>query len=169
MHRSRYDHKRAAASLDSFDFKILAAVQESNIQPLRVIAEAVSLSTPAVARRLQRLRELGVITRDVSIVSPDAVGQPISLIVEVCVESELLENLDAVQNRFLACPQIQHCYYVTGEVDFVLIMLVRDMQQYETLTRELFFTGGNVSHFRTFVAMKRVKVSQDVVFDAAGA
>jgi Lrp/AsnC family transcriptional regulator, leucine-responsive regulatory protein len=151
--------------LDDFDLKILAAVQRSNIQPIRTIAAAISLSTPAVARRLQRLREHGVIARDVSIVNPESVGQPISLIVEVCVESELIENLDAVQSRFMACPQIQHCYYVTGEVDFVLIMLVRDMQQYEALTRELFFTGGNVRQFRTFVAMKRVKVGQEIVID----
>jgi Lrp/AsnC family transcriptional regulator, leucine-responsive regulatory protein len=149
--------------LDDFDLKILAEMQRSNIQPIRVVAEAVALSTPAVARRLQRLREHGVIARDVSIIDPNAVGQPISLIVEVCVESELIDHLDAIENRFRACQQIQQCYYVTGEADFILIMLVRDMQEYEALTRTLFFADGNVRHFRTFVAMKRVKVNQAVV------
>jgi Lrp/AsnC family transcriptional regulator, leucine-responsive regulatory protein len=149
--------------LDDFDLKILAEVQRSNTQPLRIIADAVALSTPAVARRLQRLREHGVIVADVSIIDPNAVGQPISLIVEICVESELINDLDSIQARFLNCPQIQQCYYVTGEVDFILIMLVRDMQEYEALTRSLFFAEGNVRHFRTFVAMKRVKVNQAVV------
>ncbi len=149
--------------LDDFDLKILAEVQRNNTQPLRVIADAVALSTPAVARRLQRLREHGVIVSDVSIIDPNAVGQPISLIVEICVESELINDLDTIQARFLSCPQIQQCYYVTGEVDFILIMLVRDMQEYEALTRSLFFADGNVRHFRTFVAMKRVKVNQAVV------
>lgn len=149
--------------LDDFDLKILAEVQRNNTQPLRVIADAVALSTPAVARRLQRLREHGVIVSDVSIIDPNSVGQPISLIVEICVESELIDDLDSIQNRFLSCPQIQQCYYVTGEVDFILIMLVRDMQEYEALTRSLFFADGNVRHFRTFVAMKRVKVNQAVV------
>jgi Lrp/AsnC family transcriptional regulator, leucine-responsive regulatory protein len=152
-------------ALDVFDLKILSEVQRDNVQPIRRIAEAVNLSTPAVARRLQRLRELGVIMRDVSIVSPIAVGQPISLIVEVCVENELIENLDAVIDRFVACPQIQHCYYVTGEVDFILIMLVRDMQQYEALTRELFFAAGNIRQFRTFVAMQRIKTGETVSLD----
>jgi Lrp/AsnC family transcriptional regulator, leucine-responsive regulatory protein len=149
-------------ALDPFDLKILAEVQRDNVQPIREIAEAVNLSTPAVARRLQRLRDAGVIMRDVSIISPVAVGQPISLIVEVCVENELIENLDAVIDRFVACPQIQHCYYVTGEVDFILIMLVRDMKQYEALTRELFFAAGNIRHFRTFVAMQRIKTGETV-------
>ncbi len=163
MHDGHSMNRQKPLALDDFDLKILAEMQTSNIQPIRLVAEAVALSTPAVARRLQRLREHGVISKDVSIIDPNAVGQPISLIVEVCVESELIEHLDAIQNRFLACPQIQQCYYVTGEVDFVLIMLVRDMQEYETLTRTLFFADGNVRHFRTFVAMKRVKVNQAVV------
>jgi Lrp/AsnC family transcriptional regulator, leucine-responsive regulatory protein len=149
--------------LDDFDLKILAEMQRSNLQPIRAVADAVALSTPAVARRLQRLREHGVISRDVSIIDPNAVGQPISLIVEVCIESEFVDHIDSIETRFLACPQIQQCYYVTGEVDFILIMLVRDMQEYEALTRTLFFADANVRHFRTFVAMKRVKVSQSVV------
>jgi Lrp/AsnC family transcriptional regulator, leucine-responsive regulatory protein len=149
--------------LDDFDLKILAEMQRSNIQPIRVVADAVSLSTPAVARRVQRLREHGVIARDVSIIDPNAVGQPISLIVEICIERESMGNIDLIESRFLACPQVQQCYYVTGEVDFILIMLVRCMQEYETLTRTLFFADSNVQSFRTFVAMKRVKVSQAVV------
>ncbi len=150
------------AMLDDFDRKILTAVQSNNIQPLHEIAANVHLSVPAVARRLQRLRAERIILRDISVVDPVAVGYLISLIVEVRVESELIENLDEVQARFLACPQILHCYYVTGEVDFILIMAVRDMLEYENLTRELFFKGGNVKSFKTFVAMKRVKIREEL-------
>lgn len=150
-------------ALDDFDRKILAAVQNNNIQPLHEIAARVNLSVPAVARRLQRLRAERIILKDVSIVDPAAVGYLISLIVEVCVENELIENLDAVKARFLACPHILHCYYVTGEVDFILIMALRDMLEYERLTRELFFKGGNVKSFKTFVAMTRVKIQDELL------
>lgn len=149
-------------ALDSFDLGILNAVQNNNLQPLRKIAQSVNLSAPAVARRLQRLRAAGVICRDVSILDPVAVGRLITLVVEVSVDSEVLEKLDDLRERFLECSEIQQCYYVTGEVDFILLITVSTMQDYEALTRRLFFAGGNVRHFKTFVALQRVKESSSL-------
>lgn len=165
---ARRSRPRGPVELDGFDRRVLAAVQRDNIAPLRQIAEEVCLSAAAVARRLQRLRRDGVIAADVSIVDPVAAGVPITVIVEVSVESEIVENLDRVRARFVACPQVQHCYYVTGEVDFILIMAVANMDQYETLTRKLFFDGGNVSRFRSFVAMQRVKVTSALALTDIG-
>jgi len=151
-----------AADLHHFDLGILAAVQANNLQPLREIARSVNLSTPAVARRLQRLRAEGVISQDISILDPGAVGRPLTLIVEVSVESELVDKLDEVRKRFLASPEIQQCYLVTGEVDFILVITLANMEEYEPLTRKLFFAGGNVKNFKTLVAIQRVKVSMSL-------
>jgi DNA-binding Lrp family transcriptional regulator len=67
-----------------------------------------------------------------------------------------------LERLLAACPQVQQCYYVAGEWDFVLIFLVRSMDQYVELTRELFFTSGNVKSFNTLVAMNRVKTGSAV-------
>ncbi|MFK3708606.1 Lrp/AsnC family transcriptional regulator [Klebsiella sp. NPDC088457] len=148
---------------DEFDKKILDIIQMDNQVPVREIAEKINLSLPAVAKRLQRLKALGYITHNKSILSPELLGVNNTIIVNVSVENEAVEELDRIRERFLNCPQIQHCYYVTGDIDFVLILAVRDMQEYERLTRELFFDGGNVRRFRTYVAMERVKASQDLL------
>ena len=87
------------------------------------------------------------------------------MVVEVKAENERAHLLDEMQRRFAACPQVQQCYYVTGAWDFVLIVLVRSMDQYVALTRELFFEGGNVKSFNTLVAMNRVKTGQSVPVD----
>src|SRR5580704_9505860 len=145
--------------LDAFDYRILEIIQSNNLTTHREIAEAINLSTPAVARRIHRLRSEGVIWKDVSILKPEQVGNPLTIIVGVSVESEVIEKLDALKQRFASCPQVQQCYYVTGETDFVLIVSVADMAEYEALTRTLFFNEGNVKHFRTAVSMQRVKVS----------
>jgi Lrp/AsnC family leucine-responsive transcriptional regulator len=150
------------AGLDAFDLKLLALVQRNNQLPIRELAEQVSLSLPAVAKRLQRLRKAGVIAADISVLSPELRGVSTTIIVNVSVENEAVEQLDEIRDRFLRCPQVQQCYYVTGDIDFILIMAVRDMKDYEKLTRELFFEGGNVRRFRTFVTMDRVKVSLDL-------
>lgn len=148
--------------LDDYDRRILQIVQQDNQVPARVLSERVNLSLPAVAKRLQRLRESKVIESDRSVLSPDLLGVNTFTIVNVSVENEAVEQLDAIRERFLKCPQVQQCYYVTGEIDFVLIIATRDMKEYEQLTRELFFEGGNIRRFRTFVAMERVKSSMDL-------
>ncbi|BBB62485.1 hypothetical protein UNDKW_4212 [Undibacterium sp. KW1] len=92
-------------------------------------------------------------------------GYPLTIVVEVEVENERMDLLDAMKAAFLSCPQVQQCYYVADECDFVLIFIVRDMAQYTELTRQLFFESNNVKRFKTLVAMSRVKTGLDVPMD----
>src|SRR5262245_38662775 len=145
--------------LDSFDRKILDLLQRDSRMAQREISEAVHLSASAVNRRISAMEAAGVIQRNVAIVDPAKVGRPITIIVDVSLENERLDLLDAARRRFVACPAVQQVYYVTSEVDFVLVLNVADMAEYEALTRELFFSEANVKSFRTMVAMDRAKVS----------
>jgi DNA-binding Lrp family transcriptional regulator len=78
------------------------------------------------------------------------------------MERERLDVLDAFKRRMKAEPQVQQCYYITGEADFALVCLARDMADYEALTRRLFFDDANVRRFRTNVVMSPTKVGLDV-------
>ncbi|WP_262298363.1 Lrp/AsnC family transcriptional regulator [Microvirga sesbaniae] len=149
-------------TLDRYDLAILAILQRNNTTPQRVIGEAVNLSAPAVQRRIRRMEEAGVIEANVAVVDPARVGHPITLIVEVEVISETAALIDAAKRDFAAVPEVQQCYYVTGEADFVLVVVVPTMAAYEALTRRLFFGNNNVKRFRTLVAMDRIKVGLTV-------
>jgi Lrp/AsnC family transcriptional regulator, leucine-responsive regulatory protein len=150
------------STLDSFDLKILRILQRDNLTSQREIAQQVNLSPAAVHRRIQRLHETGIIARDVAVLAPEKVGRPITLIVEVSVESERIEALSELKRVFAAAPEVQQCYYVTGDADFVLVVATSDMIEYEKLTQRLFFGQKNVKHFRTSVAMDRVKATLDI-------
>lgn len=154
--------RQQPVTIDDFDQKILGLVQLDNQMPQRVIADRIGLSPPAVARRLQQLRETGVIARDIAVIDETAVGRPLTIVVEVTTENERLDLLDTMKERFLACPQVRQCYYVTGDMDFILIINARDMEEYTELTRALFFEGGNVKSFRTCVSMENVKTNGPV-------
>ena len=149
--------------LDAFDRKILALLQTNNRMPQRAISYAVNLSSSAVNRRIAAMESAGVITSYTALVCPALVGRPITVIVEVTLETERLDLLDAAKQRFAAHPCVQQLYYVTGDIDFVLIINVADMAEYERLTRSLFFSGDNVKKFKTLVAMGAVKVTLNVV------
>ena len=144
-------------TLDSFDLAILNILQRDNTTPQRAIGEAVHLSAPAVQRRIRRMEEAGIIRANVAVVDPTKVGQSITIFVEVEVISETAELIDA-KREFASAPEVQQCYYVTSEADFVLVVVVPTMTAYEALTRRLFFGNNNVKRFRTFIAMDRVKV-----------
>src|SRR5581483_6924933 len=145
-----------STDLDRFDLAILEIVQRDNTTPLRTIGEAVNLSAAAVQRRIKRMRENGIIIGNASVVDPAKVGRAITILVEV--ESERIDLIEGVRESLKAAPEVQQCYYVTGDSDFVVVVTVATMSEYEALTRRLFFTNHNVKRFRTLVVMDRVKV-----------
>lgn len=152
--------------LDNYDRVLLAALQEDGRVPQSELGQRAHLSTAAVNRRLKLLEGAGVIERVSAQLNPKELGYDLTVVVEVKVENERADMLDEMQRRFAACPQVQQCYYVTGEWDFVLIFLVRSMDQYVELTRKLFFETGNVKTFNTLVAMNRVKTGNSVPVDS---
>ncbi|WP_376769233.1 Lrp/AsnC family transcriptional regulator [Neoaquamicrobium sediminum] len=155
-----------AQQLDAFDRKILAILQRDNNTSQRTIGERVNLSAPAVQRRIKRMTEDGVIQANVAVVDPTAVGQSVTIFAEVEVISETAEQIEAAKRAFASAPEVQQCYYVTGEADFILVIVVPAMTDYEALTRRLFFGNNNVRRFRTFVAMDRVKVGLSVTTES---
>ena len=152
-------------ALDAKDKAILKLLQRDNKMSQRKIAELVNLSAPAVQRRIKRMEESGVVQANVAIVDPVKVGQPITLFVQVSMESERIDLYESAKRSFIAATEVQQCYYVTGDADFMLVISVRSMHDYEALTRKLFFQNNNVKSFRTFVAMERVKISLSLPLD----
>ena len=144
--------------LDDFDRAILRLLQRNNQTPQREIGAAVNLSAPSVQRRIKRMEEEGVIRANVAQLSPEALGLPLTIVVEVELVSETPSDVDAAKASFRTAPEVQQCHYVTGQADFVLIVVVPSMAAYEDLTRRLFFQSGNVKKFRTMVSMDAVKV-----------
>lgn len=146
-------------SLDKFDLDILAIVQCSNRVSSGKIGEQVGLSAPAVQRRLNRMREKGVIIDDVSVVSRERVDRSMTFIVQVSLEREREDLMIEFKSRMRNNPQVQQCYYVTGSPDFILIVTAKNMEGYEKFRRQNLFDSSNIKHLNTNVVMDVVKAS----------
>jgi len=149
---------RNPADLDEFDLAILEILQKDNTVPQRSIGEQINLSAPAVQRRIKRLQASGVIQANIAVVDPAAVALPITVIVEVQIADERYDLLNAIKQSFQQAPEVQQCYQVTGEADFVLVVVVASMFEYQALCRRLFHDNPNVTKFKSLVAMDRVKI-----------
>lgn len=145
--------------LDSFDSRLLDLVQRDARANAERLAAEIGLSPAAVQRRLKRLRENGVIAATVAVLAPEAVGRPMTFLVEVQLERESAGLMDAFKRQMQATPEVQQCYYVTGDADFVLVVTARGMADYEAFTRRVFFDNPNIRRFKTSVVMDRVKAT----------
>ncbi|MCA0906776.1 MULTISPECIES: Lrp/AsnC family transcriptional regulator [Ruegeria] len=143
--------------LDDFDRAILRILQQDNKTTQHKIGEAVNLSAPSVQRRIRRMEAEGVIRANVAVVDPAAVGLQLTIFVELELVSETPDEIDAVKKTLLNAPEVQQCFYVTGEVDFMVVVVVESMAVYEDFTRRMFFENGNIRKFRTFVSMDTIK------------
>lgn len=145
-----------SVTLDHFDRKLLALVQKNNLRPARELAEAVGLSESAVLRRLRRLRKEGVILADVSLVDPAVAGEAVTIHALVSLERERSFDLDAFIRKIRQRPEVKKIWYVTGEVDFVLLLRLPGMDQYADFAQKVFHADENVKSFRTIVTIREI-------------
>ena len=148
--------------LDSSDRKLLHLMQIDARKGLEAMAAETGLSVASVQRRLKALKTSGIIQSEVAIVDPKKIGIAMSFVVMVELERERQDQIDAFARQVQSDPMVQQCYYITGDADFCLICTARDMDDFENLTKRLFFDNSNVRRFRTSVVMGRKKVGLGV-------
>jgi Lrp/AsnC family transcriptional regulator, leucine-responsive regulatory protein len=153
--------------LDRYDRLIASELQRDSRLGVEQIAERIRLSPSTVHRRIARLREEKVILADTCVLDPRAFGLSLTFIVEIILEKVRTQEVSAIKRRLLAAPEVQQIYNVTGDVDLLLIVLARDMEHFELVSRELFAADPHVRRYRTSVVMDRVKTGQAVPIDVA--
>jgi Lrp/AsnC family transcriptional regulator, leucine-responsive regulatory protein len=159
------DFARMTSELDKTDRRILNIIQEDSRRSAELIGADVGLSASAVQRRIVRMREDGVIVAEVAVVDPKRTGRPLTMIVDVEVERERPELLASLKHWIAAEPCIQEAWYVTGAGDYVLIVVARDVDDFEALTQRLVADNANVRRFQTRVALSTLKRGMFVPLD----
>ena len=150
------------ANLDDADTTILRTLQRDCRAGLEQLAQECTLSVPSVQRRVKRLRDSGLILKEVAVLDPARFDYKMTFVVLVELDRESLQQLDVFRKRARNEPRVQQCYYVTGDADFILVCAARDMNDFEDLTHQLFFDNSNVRRFRTSVVMDRTKIGLDL-------
>lgn len=145
--------------LDPFDEAILAILQTNNLTPQREIAERVHLSPAAVQRRIKRLQDTGVIAANTAQLNPDALGRPLTILMEVQLVNELDALTAGFRARVAAEAAVQQCYAVTGQTDYLLIVTAADMQEYQAIADRLLGGDQNIQRFNTAIALATLKRS----------
>ena len=154
--------------LDATDLLLLDQLQQDASITNQMLAERVHTSAPTCLRRVKRLRDAGLIERQIAILNADKLapllGHGLTAIVEITLDRQDADNLEAFETRVGADDAVQQCYRVSPGPDFVLIVLARDMPDYLALSQRLFSADANVRNVKAFFSLKRSKFEQKVQF-----
>lgn len=145
--------------MDDIDIRILAEMQIDVRSPISRLSEKANASTASVQRRLKRLREDGIIKSEIAVIDPETVGYEVTAVITVDLERDRIDEVDAFKRRAIAEPQVQHCYCVAGGSDFILIVIAKNMKDYEAFMHNFFFNDSNVRKFQTSIVVSRVKAT----------
>lgn len=147
--------------LDNIDLRLLDLLQSDASRSNQALAELAHLSPPTTLRRVKRLRQLGLIEREVALLSTDklapVLGHGLTALVEITLERQGAEQLDHFEARVAPAAEVQQCYRVSPGPDFVLVVHCSDMPAYLDLARRLFTSDANVRNVKAFFSLKRAK------------
>lgn len=159
--------------IDDIDLRLLDQLQQDASLSNLELAQRVFTSPPTCLRRVKRLRDAGLIERQVALLSPDKLapilGFGLTALVEITLDRQGADWLDAFEQRVVPDPGIAQCYRVSPGPDFVLVVQVRDMPQYLALVQRLFTSDANVRNVKAFFSVKRAKFSTELPIRASAA
>ena len=155
----------AAPAIDEIDRQILDLLQRDASLSNAEIASRVQLSVSPCWRRIQRLEQQGVIRARVALLDPAKLGLGITVFASVKLSSHGRQALPAFEAAIGAFPEVVECYTVTGEVDFILRIVTRDIPSYERFLREHLLQLPHVGEMHSTIALTQVKYTTAVPLD----
>ncbi len=143
-------------TLDRMDRKILEILQEDATVPVAEIGKRIGLSTTPCWRRIQKLEEQGVIQRRVAVLDPKKVNVGVTVFVSITTSHHAQEWLDRFHEVLSAFPEIVEFYRMSGEVDYLLRVVVPDIEHYDAFYKKL-ISQIELTEVSSAFAMEQIK------------
>ncbi len=142
--------------IDATDLKILANIQENCRLTNVELAEKVNLSPSPCLRRVRNLEADGVIKGYMALVDQTAVNLPVSVFVQVTLERQVVADLETFEDAILARAEVMECYLMTGDADYLLRVVAKDLQAYQEFLLAHLTQIPGVASIKSSFALKQV-------------
>lgn len=123
--------------MDSIDIKLLHLIQEDANITIQQLAEKVHLSTTPCWKRINQLEKFGFIDKTVSIINRKNVGLDVTAIVFITIDNHNQEKINIFAETIKKFPEILECYRMSGEIDYLLKVIVKDINHYDNFYKKL--------------------------------
>jgi len=146
----------SSAPVDKMDAKILHLLAQDGRMSWRDLADRIGLSLTPTLRRVRRLEEAGIISGYSARFDEQRLGFGITMYVMVTLEKQTEETLKVFERRVADVPEIMSCYLMTGEADYILRIVVSDLQSYQRFMLDVLTRIPGVSRIQSALAIKPV-------------
>jgi Lrp/AsnC family transcriptional regulator, leucine-responsive regulatory protein len=144
-------------ALDPIDLRLLAALQENGRASNLELAEAIKLSPAQTLRRHRRLEELGVIRRYETRLDAESLGFGVVAFIQVTMERGHMRELVKFKELVATLPQVQECYSVTGDIDYVLKVVARNLKALSEFLLDTLMRAPGVNSVQSIVCLDELK------------
>lgn len=144
---------------DAAEKRILEILQRDTTLPLAQLAEATGLSPSPCWRRVQRLREAGVITAQVALLDRRAIGLNAQVFAQVRLSAQGRENIEEFSSRIREFPEVLECYVMMGSIDFMLRVVAADIDAYERFFFDKLSRVPGIQEINSMVALSQIKAT----------
>jgi len=145
--------------LDAIDIRILGELQRDGSLTNVELASRVNLSPSPCLARVKRLEKIGVISRRVTLLDARRLGLKVVVFISVSLDKQRRETLDTFERRIAALPQVMECYLMSGDADYLLRVVVPDVEALERLIIDQITRIPGVASIRSSFALKQVLYS----------
>jgi len=142
---------------DEIDKKILNILQENGRITNTDLASKVGLSPPPMLERVKKLEKNGIITKYVALLDPKKINKATIIFVSLTLARHRLKSIDQVKEEFSNFPEVLECYSITGEEDYLLKVMVQDVEEYENFMLNKLAKIPAISRIKSFVVLSTLK------------
>lgn len=158
---SRARAQNFCVTMDEIDRHLLTLLQRDSTRTLHDLGDEVGLSPSAVQRRITRYRKEGLIARQVEVLDPEKAGRMLAIVL-VTIDRESVEHHAGLRQRMIAHPNVQQCYTIAGEWDYMVVLACDNIAHCRDLVRGMFLEDPNVKRFDTMPVFDPVKVGLEL-------
>ncbi|AFV00861.1 Lrp/AsnC family transcriptional regulator [Simiduia agarivorans] len=150
---------------DATDRKILEILQTNATIPNIELADKVCLSPSPCSRRVKNLRDEGFLRQAVTLLEPAKIGLPVSVFIQVTLNHQVKSDLEMFENTVNEWPEVMECYLMTGDFDYLIRVVVPDLQTYQRFLDDKLTQVPGIDHIKSSFSIKQVRYKTELPLD----
>lgn len=162
---NRPEGVRVPADLDAQDRKILAVLQKRCRISAQELADETGISSATCWRRWRALEEAGVISGYRALLDRDKIGYGVCAFVHISIDRQYSEVVGGLYEKIRRRPEVLECYATTGDADFTLRVVARDIAGYDRFLQDFLFALPGVGRVRSSIALREIKETTELPLD----
>lgn len=156
------DMEKYVQSLSDKDRKLLTALQKNAAISHADLAEQLGMSRSSCWRRIKELEDSGILRGTVAVLDAEAVGLQMHVMVSVVMTEHNDETKTSFESHVLTLPEVMHCYAVSGDRDYLLLVVTRDMKSYDAFLTKHILQHPHVRSAASSFALRQIKSKTDL-------